>query len=427
MNGSVTYTEPAGAGGGGGGTVTDVTELSGVKVVTSGTTKELFNRLAYFFVDQYGAVGNGVTDDTAAIQAAFAAAGASGAGNNVVYFPAGIYLISGSIVFPAGKTISVKGGGYNGVNAGGTSGGNSVSVIKTATDAINAFQTDGSNVDIEGLAFACTVSQTSGSAITCSGVGLTIRGCEIIGGFFNGLVCTQNELTVVERCEFFDQVNHSIDFSNSASADNGDALILACALGSSVIPTIVGIYSRGSGGLKVSGCKFVSAANAAVSMQTCIEYEIPDNTFSTSDLLVSNCSIEQFSITGIGINMDNGGGRFANVVLVGNQIGSFQGGNGIDFNGTASDLFNLVITGNVFTSNSDGMKLTNTGSCVVSGNIFYNNSVDVDRIGTTAVLTGFQGDDNAAPPVNPVTPAAWSDVTLYTAAGPVTYKVPLYL
>lgn len=423
MNGSITYTQPAGAGGGGGGTITDVTEISGVKVVTSGTTKELFNRLAYFFVDQYGAVGDGVTDDTAAIQAAFTAAGAAGGGNNVVYFPQGSYLVTARIVFPSGKAIQVMGSG-GGPYAGNL--GDRVSEILCETDGIDVFSADGSNVSIERMAFTCTIAQTSGSAMTYTGNGLTLRECYFSGQFFNGVVQTEHDVSVVERCSFFSQVNHMLDYSNASNADEGDGLILGCVFVSAV-STNVAVYSKGSGGLKISGCKFVSPQDASTSTKICIQYEIPDGTFSTSDLLVSNCSIEQFSSSGINMAMDNGGGRFANVVIVGNQIGSFQGGNGIEMNGTASDLETIVITGNAIVSCESGLRLTGVFDVIVTGNAFANNALDVNRIACTNFYTGFQGDDNGAAPVNPVTPAAWSDVIIYTAAGAVTYKVPLYL
>jgi hypothetical protein len=45
-----------------------------------------------FNVKSYGALGNGTTDDTAAIQAAYTAAAAAGGG--IVFFPAGVYLVA---------------------------------------------------------------------------------------------------------------------------------------------------------------------------------------------------------------------------------------------------------------------------------------------------------------------------------------------
>lgn len=50
---------------------------------------------AVFNVRAYGATGNGTSDDTSAIRSARAAA--SSAGGGIVYFPAGVYLVSSSI------------------------------------------------------------------------------------------------------------------------------------------------------------------------------------------------------------------------------------------------------------------------------------------------------------------------------------------
>ena len=55
---------------------------------------------------QYGAVGDGVTDDTAAFQSAMKAANNSGGyGGGVVYVPAGTYCFSNTLTIPSGVTL----------------------------------------------------------------------------------------------------------------------------------------------------------------------------------------------------------------------------------------------------------------------------------------------------------------------------------
>jgi hypothetical protein len=84
-----------------------------------------------FNVMRYGAIGDGVTDDTAAIQAALDAAGAAGAGEfigAVALVPPGIYGVTDTLVVP--KNVTVEGSGSR------------VSVLK----AITGFPTDGSAV-----------------------------------------------------------------------------------------------------------------------------------------------------------------------------------------------------------------------------------------------------------------------------------------
>ena len=61
----------------------------------------------WFNVQTYGAVGDGTTNDTAAVQAAFAAAAAGGE----VYFPRGTYVLSSTISQAVTGSITVRGAG----------------------------------------------------------------------------------------------------------------------------------------------------------------------------------------------------------------------------------------------------------------------------------------------------------------------------
>ena len=59
----------------------------------------------FFNVTDFGATGNGTTDDTAAIVAAIAAAAPASSlarTGNTVYFPAGTYMVTSTLTVPAG-------------------------------------------------------------------------------------------------------------------------------------------------------------------------------------------------------------------------------------------------------------------------------------------------------------------------------------
>src|SRR3990167_4899355 len=83
----------------------------------------------------YGAVGDGVTDDTAAIQAAATAANAAGGGS--VFFPAGVYLLSSPIDASSFVAVRFEGQGYGPVTAGGSD--TLGSVLQASSAALTAF------------------------------------------------------------------------------------------------------------------------------------------------------------------------------------------------------------------------------------------------------------------------------------------------
>ena len=69
--------------------------------VGTGTSLSIFN------VKDYGAVGNGVTNDSAAVATAFTAA----AGNGILYFPKGTYLLNSALTIPDAANVHILGAG----------------------------------------------------------------------------------------------------------------------------------------------------------------------------------------------------------------------------------------------------------------------------------------------------------------------------
>lgn len=107
----------------------------------------------YVDVRAYGAVGNGVADDTAAIVAAIVAAQAV---QGVVFFPPDTYLVSTTITLPAGVTLLGPGAGN--MQAGGAV------IKKAAGNYTTVFDTDDTDSSFLGLTIANLIIKGGTSA-----------------------------------------------------------------------------------------------------------------------------------------------------------------------------------------------------------------------------------------------------------------------
>jgi len=96
-------------------------------------------------VRSYGASGDGITDDTLAIQAAITAASASKV-NRKVWFPSGVYYTTDDIIVPAGSYISIEGESTKGTYLYQQSGtGNGALRILGSNYILSATKTAGMN------------------------------------------------------------------------------------------------------------------------------------------------------------------------------------------------------------------------------------------------------------------------------------------
>jgi Pectate lyase superfamily protein len=250
----------------------------------------------------YGVVANGVTDDTAAMQAAWNAAAAQGL---PLFCPAGNCVLSAPINISTTGVIT------------GNGGLSSNFYLKSANQS--AFLVNGpAAIHIEKI---CIISQAGYQA----GVTLTAPSGQYNAGsiirdvIFKDLaegVNAQNAANwVIDSCSFVADTATGawtgVLVQNTAAVDTGDSCIMGCSFWSNAANS-VGVMQYSSGGLKISDTKFNGwvygyLLNLAAGA-------------NTSDLLISNCSFENQTAASIALTRQAGSGTFSNVSIVGDQF-----------------------------------------------------------------------------------------------------------
>ena len=155
--GSIGATGPAGGGGGGG---TYQTPGSPAGSVVRTTISKLSD---FISVKDFGAVGNGLTNDQPAIQAAINYAGSIGGGT--VYMPAGLYRIDSSISWSY-NGVYLRGDGEGATALKATFNGNIITIqgVDTNTNVSGAVST-AHNGGVSRMRIVSSIDRTTGSAI----------------------------------------------------------------------------------------------------------------------------------------------------------------------------------------------------------------------------------------------------------------------
>ena len=211
-----------------------------------------FNDVINVMQPEYGARGDGVTDDAAAIQAAITAGMAHG---RAIYIPGTLayYRIGSTIT--VGGSVRIYG---DGITSNLCQSGSSVTVFNVTTPDAVIFN---------DLAFGkvLTATQTAGTAITVDpGTGQHNGGTVVTNCTFRfqntGLNFVRAYNFFVENCKFFYGMT-DIVVQDLTHVDAGDSVITACdfAQVSSVngVWQGAGIAQYSSGGLKIIGNKFL--------------------------------------------------------------------------------------------------------------------------------------------------------------------------
>jgi len=185
-------------------TTTNSANFDFVQAGTGAVTRSVQSKLSdVVSVKDFGAVGDGVTDDTAAIQAAIAATSSSGAS---AFFPQGTYILSNS-TWPS--SFNIKGAGI----------GRSIIKWKQASAETNLINLSGLvNASISGITFDSNRQNQSDSTGYYGAIGgvlsdearICVNGCEFLNGRIADIVflgptgSNQFASLDIHRCKFTD-------------------------------------------------------------------------------------------------------------------------------------------------------------------------------------------------------------------------------
>jgi parallel beta-helix repeat protein len=325
----------------------------------------------------FGATGDGVTNDTAAIQAALDAAGSS-----AVYLPRGTYRVSG-VTLSSGQTLQGDGKGQTVLLAN-----------VSDTDGISAVGSSGThltNVIIRDLTVQGYSSGSNQSCISLDYVdGATIHDVELMSARINGLDIFRSTNVRVDRVDVHDVETFGIlcyesigvTVSNSYVYDLDEA-------------------GRGHLGLQFKNCVACKAVGNRFS-------NIEGYGFYTwTDGLGTDCAnITAIGNTFSGIAGTAGGGEFArlsvyihttnNVVIAGNHVYDSWGGVAVE---SSSDV---VVSGNRIVGPDDGgsgVSLYQVNRASIADNV-------ISGLPTGVAITG--GSDTVTASGNIVTDGVYS-------------------
>lgn len=201
--------------------------------VTGILTRESFLNSLYFDVRAYGAIGDGVTDDTSAIQEAITDAFTAG---GTVVFPEGDYKVTSTLATPldVAGTVKLVGAGRPKGLTGGHSGdpttdqGATIVYTGLTGDIFNAKLTSGAKrqyITIEGLSLRGNPAGTSGHGLHFEATAVATV----------AILVTLRDVTVNDCADhgiFFDGNVFEGQLFNVRSSQNGDAGFCAAASGS---------------------------------------------------------------------------------------------------------------------------------------------------------------------------------------------------
>lgn len=337
----------------------------------------------HFNVLWFGAMGDGVTDDTVAIAAAIAAIPSQG---GVLFFPPGVYLTSGGFSLPNPTT--VQGCGMAGVH--GNNNAITKIVCNHATNSL--FTVSGVVARFRDLLLQNTSETTpsAGAGITCYHATqyqkVDFRDISV-DRFYIDIDVQSGAHWTMDGCMLFEPVKYALKIADNVNPDAGD-WCLSNSFFYAGIAADAAIRIESSGGGKIVNCKI----NDWNSLKFTHGIDmVPSAGIGTVILHISNSSIE--NVSGNGFNAVINGCRWRSIVLMGNEFGLWDNTTGHAIHMEADDIANtngVIINGNVFIGGTGSgvaaVDLDTINNVQVQSNTFQNHNALVSQANCTNVV-----------------------------------------
>lgn len=372
------------------GNATDASVVTYDPPFTNSATTTVEAKLAqYVSVKDFGAVGDGVTDDTVAMAAAHAT-------GRTIYYPSGTYLFT-KLTTP--------------ITRGGIVGDGPTSTVLHSTDTSNdalmifdglwlnsAPQEDNNAFVFRDFGVQATTGKTLGACIEVTAPivstvqqenQITVFDNVTCRNFATGIYFKSASFWKVLNCNFIDYRVSGIQVANIYNSDSGDGMITNCLFETNPVSAgNAGILQNSSGGLKITGCKFLGAS---------FGYKMAWTGAASSNLQIVNNSFELMDTFAISLTRSSGTATFSLINITGNNFALSGFHIGTDSN---TWLSKIAVTGNIFelwggyASVLNSIGFNNVNNFIISGNTFIGAGVTSVAISLVNPTNGQVGLNN---------------------------------
>lgn len=222
---------------------TTTADNGGTIIVAADGGRWKLQKIGAISVKQFGAKGDGATDDTASINLALA-----GMGMGTLYFPAGTYMTAGPHALAVGQYI--------------LGAGQFATLISTTSLTNDCFTMAGPYCGVKDIAITGLTTRTGGRFIATTvpqGGPNLIENIEF-SNYFIGIQINSTRV-FVRNITAINAVNASSMVINIASG--GDIFIDSVSADTAIFPAY-GLLIQSGGGIAVSNCDFIHCANGVV-------------------------------------------------------------------------------------------------------------------------------------------------------------------